>query len=156
MKRLSAVCCAAILGAVGVGAAGAQALAPTGANSGATSQGDVRVDADANGLEVLSDTRGVDFKPYLNGILKQIYGRWVTLMPDEARPPENKQGVTAIRVTISPDGTIAAMHLEKLSTEQALNRAAWGAITGVGKFPALPAEFHGPNLELRIHFRVNG
>ncbi len=156
MKRLSAVCCAAMLVAVGVGAAAAQrAAAPEGSNRGAASPGEVRVDAEANGVEVLSDTQGVDFKPYLNGILKQIYGRWMTLMQREVRSPENQQGLTAIRVTINPDGTIAAMHVDGSAKDSVLNRAAWGAITGVGQFPALPKDFHGSNLGLRVHFRVN-
>ena len=38
---------------------------------------------------------------------------------------------------------------------QAIDRAAWGSITGVGQFPPLPKEVHGPNLELRIHYLVN-
>jgi TonB family protein len=57
-----------------------------------------------------------------------------------------------IRFTIHPDGTIAAMHLDGSTHDVAMDRAAWEAITGVEKFAALPQEFHGPDLELRIHF----
>ena len=107
------------------------------------------------GVDILSDTMGVDFNPYLKRLLREIYNTWIPLIPEEARPPLNKQGVTQIRFTILPDGHIGAMHLEGSTHDDALNRAAWGSITGVGQFQPLPKEFHGPNLELRIHYLVN-
>lgn len=107
------------------------------------------------GVDILSDTMGVDFNPYLRKILREIYNTWLPLIPEEARPPLNKQGETLIRFSILPDGRIGAMHLDGSTQDQALDRAAWGSITGVGQFPPLPKEFHGPNLELRIHYLVN-
>ena len=108
-----------------------------------------------SGAEILSDTQGVNFQPYLQRIMRLIYQQWIPLLPEEARPPLNKRGTTQIRFTINPDGTIAAMSLDGSSHDDALNRAAWGSITGVGQFPPLPRQFHGPNLELRIHYLVN-
>ncbi len=105
--------------------------------------------------EILSDTQGVNFNPYLQRILREIYDQWIPLIPEEARPPLRKAGVTMIRFSILPDGTIGAMHLDGSTHDDALNKAAWGSITGVGQFPALPSQFHGPNLELRIHYLVN-
>lgn len=107
------------------------------------------------GVEVLSDTMGVDFAPYLRRILSDIRRTWVPLIPEEARPPLNKQGETLIRFTILPDGRIGQMHLEASTHDQAIDRAAWGGITGVGQFPPLPSNFKGPQLELRIDFLVN-
>jgi TonB family protein len=107
------------------------------------------------GVEVLSDTMGVDFGPYLRRILSDIKRTWLPLIPEEARPPLNKQGETLIRFTILPDGRIAAMKLDGSSQDIAIDRAAWGGITGVGQFPPLPANFKGPQLELRIDFLVN-
>jgi len=109
----------------------------------------------ATGVEVLSDTMGVDFGPYLRRILADIKRTWIPLIPEEARPPLNKQGETLIRFTILPDGRIAAMNLDGSSQDTAIDRAAWGGITGVGQFPPLPPGFKGPNLELRIDFLVN-
>ncbi len=107
------------------------------------------------GYEVLSDTEGVDFGPYLTKILREIKATWLPLIPEEARPPLNKQGETLIRFTILPDGRLGQMALDGSTHDDALNRAAWGSITGVGVFPPLPANFKGPNLELRIHYLVN-
>jgi TonB family protein len=109
----------------------------------------------ASGLDILSDTRGVDFGPYLRQVLPMIKRSWLPLIPEEARPPQNLQGETIIRFTINPDGKLAAMHLDASTRQVKLDRAAWGAITGFKQFPPLPAKFDGPNLELRIHFKVN-
>lgn len=107
------------------------------------------------GVDVLSDTMGVNFGPYLTRILREIRTTWLPLIPEEARPPLNKQGETLIRFTILPDGHIGAMSLDDSTHDDAINKSAWGSITGVGVFPPLPSEFHGPNLELRIHYMVN-
>ncbi len=105
--------------------------------------------------EILSDTQGVNFNPYLQRILRQIYDQWIPLIPEEARPPLSKSGVTALRVRIGPDGGIQFLGIDDSTHDNALNRAAWGSITGVNQFPPLPSQFHGPNLELRIHYLVN-
>lgn len=107
------------------------------------------------GVDILSDTKGVDFQPYIARIMREIYEQWIPLLPEEARPPLNKQGITMIRFSINPDGTIGAMHLDGSTHDVALDRAAWGSITGVNQFPPLPKQFTGPNLELRIHYLVN-
>jgi outer membrane biosynthesis protein TonB len=107
------------------------------------------------GAEILSDTQGVDFGPYIRRILGDIKRNWIPLIPEEARPPLNKQGETLIRFTINRDGTIAAMNLDGSSQDTAIDRACWGGITGVGQFPPLPAQFKGPNLELRVDFFTN-
>ena len=106
-------------------------------------------------IEVLSDTQGVNFSPYLHGILNTIYKQWLLTIPSEAHPPQKLAGETQIRFTIRPDGELASMHLDASTHSDALNNAAWAAIAGVGAFPQLPEAFHGPNLELRIRFKVN-
>jgi TonB family protein len=117
--------------------------------------GNNRGTAAGSGVDILSDTQGVNFNPYLQRIIRLIYQQWLPLLPEETRPPLNKRGSTLVRFTINPDGTIAAMHLDGSTHDDALNRAAWGSILGVGQFPPLPKQFHGPNLELRIDYMVN-
>ncbi|MGA7157654.1 MAG: TonB family protein, partial [Acidobacteriaceae bacterium] len=126
-----------------------------GSGRGVGISGNSRGTSVGQGVDILSDTQGVNFQPYLQRILREIYEQWIPLLPEETRPPLNKRGTTQIRFTINPDGSIAAMHLDGSSHDDALNRAAWGSITGVGQFPPLPKQFHGPNLELRIHYLVN-
>jgi len=113
------------------------------------------LESQALGTDILTDTRGVDFAPYMKQSLPMIRRAWVNLIPEEARTPFNLQGETLIRFTISPDGKISAMHLDESSHQIKLDRAAWISIASVGELPPLPTEFSGPNLELRIHFKVN-
>ncbi len=107
------------------------------------------------GAEILSDTLGVDFGPYIKRLLRILYDSWLPLIPEETRPPLNKEGNTLIRFTINKDGTVSAMHLDASTHDQAIDRAAWGSITGVGQMPPLPKNFNGPNLELRIDFIIS-
>ena len=109
------------------------------------------------GLEILSDTQGVDFAKYLQRLLADIRRNWLPLIPEEARAPLFKQGITGIRFAILPDGRIApgSMHLDYSTHDVAIDRSAWGSITSLGQAQPLPKEFHGPNLELRIEFRTN-
>ncbi len=114
------------------------------------------------GAEILSDTQGVNFEEYLKTILAEIRASWEPLIPEEARPPLNKAGETQIRITILPDGRLHVqdgvhdgMVLEDSTHDDAINRSCWGSITGVGQFPPLPSQFHGPELVLRLHYFVN-
>jgi TonB family protein len=130
----------------------------TGANTATSSpsaKDDTKPTALSSGVEILTDTHGVDFGPYVRKALAIIKKNWIPLIPEEARPPGNMQGETLIRFTISPDGKVSAMHLDGSSQHIKIDRAAWGAITAVGQFPALPPEFKGPHLELRIDFLTN-
>ena len=109
------------------------------------------------GAEILSDTQGVNFDPYLRRILSDIKRNWEPLIPEEAQAPLLKQGETYIRFTILPDGNIksASMHLDNSTHDVAIDKSCWSAIVSEGQFPPLPMQFHGPELELRIHFLVN-
>lgn len=109
-------------------------------------------------VEVLSDTSGVDpdeLQKYLKRLYYEVYNNWMPLIPEEARPPLNKQGETQIRFIIQPNGVISGMYLDDSTHDDALNRAAWGSITGLGQLPPLPKGMKDPNLVLRYHYFYN-
>lgn len=108
-----------------------------------------------SGLDVLSDTMGVDFGPYLSRIVAVVRMNWYSLIPEEARPPLLKKGKVSIEFAILPDGKIMGMRLVGQSGDIALDRAAWGGITASNPFSPLPPEFHGPYLALRFRFFYN-
>jgi TonB family protein len=108
-----------------------------------------------SGLDVLSDTMGVDFGPYLNRIVAVVRMNWYNMIPEEARPPMLKKGKVAIEFVILPDGKVTGMRLMGQSGDIALDRAAWGGITASNPFSPLPSEFHGPYLALRFYFFYN-
>jgi TonB family protein len=104
----------------------------------------------SQGVDILSDTQGVNFRPYLKAILSEIDDQWSSQVPDGS-----PAGSTEIRLSVKPDGTISAMHMDDSTRDDALNRAAWGSLTSIRQLPPLPAKFHGQDLQLRIHFVVN-
>jgi TonB family protein len=106
-------------------------------------------------MDILSDTMGVDFGPYLSRVLEDIRRNWYALIPEEARPPLMKQGKVSIQFVIQKNGAVAGMRVFYPSGDAALDRAAWGGISGSNPFEPLPPEFRGDYLALRIHFYYN-
>ena len=111
--------------------------------------------ADA-GAQILSDTMGVDFQPWLQKVIRETYRTWDPLIPEEVNPPILKRGECEIVFTVLPNGRLQphAMILTGRSGDVALDRAAWGAIEGAD-YPQLPHEFHGPYIQLRFRFQYN-
>jgi TonB family protein len=106
-------------------------------------------------LDVLSDTMGVDFGPYLSRVLHDVRENWYNLIPEIARAPLMKRGKVSIEFAILKDGRVAGMKLAGGSGDVALDRAAWGGVTASNPFPPLPGEFSGQYLALRFHFYYN-
>ena len=105
--------------------------------------------------EILSDTMGVDFGPYMQRVIAATYRSWTPLIPESARPPLSKEGKVGIEFIIAKDGSVKQMVLKFPSGDLALDRAAWGGITGASPYPPLPKEFKGPYLALRFGFYYN-
>ncbi len=137
------------------------AQAARAASQGATGGGDMGANApsehpgDKGAVDVLSDTLGVDFGPYIQRVIYDTKRAWYPIIPEVARPPIQKQGRVLIRFKILPDGSVKEMKLEGPSGDVSLDRAAWGGITGAAPFPPLPKNFKGPFLELRFYFLYN-
>lgn len=108
-----------------------------------------------SGVEILSDTMGVDFGPYLKQVIQATQNSWDILIPEAARAPLLKQGKVAIQFIIAPDGSVKQMQLILPSGDVSLDRAAWGGITGAAPFAPLPRQFKGPYLALRFYFLYN-
>jgi len=106
-------------------------------------------------MDVLSDTMGVDFGPYLARVLQDVKMNWYNLIPESARAPIMKKGKVSIEFAILKTGQVAGMKLDETSGDVALDRGAWGGITACNPFPPLPAEFGGQYLALRFHFFYN-
>src|SRR3984885_3754051 len=111
--------------------------------------------AEGVGADILSDTMGVDFGPYMKRVIAATYRSWIPIIPESARPPLDKQGRVGVRFKIYPDGSVKEMTLEFPSGDVSLDRAAWGGITGAAPYPPLPKDFKGPFLELRFGFFYN-
>ncbi len=152
------------MGQMSAGSAIQQATAAAAARRGAGGQeGYFGVNSGARGteagsLEILSDTMGVDFAPYLERIRLEILRHWYEVLPESVYPPILKKGKLAIEFAILQDGSVAGMRLAATSDDPALDRAAWGGIQGSNPFPPLPDEFTkqgGKYLQLRCIFFYN-
>lgn len=140
----SAIQQAAHAAAAGRGAGGDYGIGPVSPNT------DVQ-----GAVDILSDTLGVDFGPYLARVLEDVRRNWYNLIPEEARSPFFKKGKLAIEFVIDKNGNVEGMRLRESSGDAPLDRAAWGGITASNPFPPLPKEFNGPYLALRFRFYYN-
>jgi TonB family protein len=113
-----------------------------------------RVDTAGN-MEILSDTMGVDFGPYMKRLKITVQDHWEPLIPEAAMPPMMKKGRVVIEFAIMKDGTIAGMRMVGGSGDVALDRAAWGALTNAIPLPRLPVQFSGDYLLIRAAFYYN-
>ena len=134
-----------------------QAAAANRAAGGGGQGGDFGLGTGARGrqvgaLDILSDTQGVDFGPYLQRIVEDVRENWYRLIPESA---EMKKGKLAIEFAITKDGQVADMRLVATSGDVALDRAAWGGIISSNPFPPLPSEYNGQYLALRFRFYYN-
>lgn len=141
----------------------AERAAAASRGGGGGQEGDYGLNTGAHGraagsLEILSDTMGVDFGPYLERIRIEIYRHWFEVLPESVKAPLYKKGKLLIEFAILKDGSVAGMKLVASSSDSALDRAAWGGITGSNPFPPLPPEFTqegGQYLALRCTFTYN-
>ena len=102
---------------------------------------------------ILSDTKGYDFGPYMNQVVNRVRYSWYSLIPEIARL--GKKGRVVIVFTITANGTIDNNHIVANSGTEALDRAAFGAITVSNPFAKLPSGFSGDHLDLQFTFLYN-
>jgi len=106
-----------------------------------------------SGPIILSNTRGVDFGPYLAQILEIVRQNWYAVIPESARLGE--QGETALVFEILKDGSVPQLRLVASSGKPPLDRAAIAGIRASIPFPPLPRQFTGRHLVLQFNFFYN-
>lgn len=102
---------------------------------------------------ILSDTRGVDFGPYLARIVYVVRRNWYSVLPEAARLGE--KGRVGIVFRILKDGSVPQLRLVASSGSDPLDRAALAGIHSSIPFPPLPDEFTGDHLDLQFIFLYN-
>lgn len=105
--------------------------------------------------EILSDTMGVDFGPYMKRLHITVQNHWDPLIPEAALPPMMKKGVVVIEFAIMKDGTITGTKLVRSSGDPALDTAALGAISASNPLPVLPRAYTNDYLVIRAAFYYN-
>jgi hypothetical protein len=64
-------------------------------------------------IDVLSDTKGLDFHHYVDKILPKIQANWYKRVPDSARVPIMKKGKVRIAFRLMKDGKITDVQTSK-------------------------------------------
>jgi TonB family protein len=103
-------------------------------------------------VDVISDTRGVNFGPYVDNLIPKVRKNWYAHIPSNAQPI---RGRLRIQFSILKDGSIGAMTTEEKSGDKRLDQAAWEGITTAAPFAPLPPDFTGNELKLRFNFYYN-
>jgi TonB family protein len=102
---------------------------------------------------ILSDTKGVDFGPYLARVVYAVRRNWYAVIPEAARL--GQKGRVAIVFEILKDGSVPQLRLVGSSGLEPLDRAALSGIHASIPFPPLPQEFTGEHLVLQFNFLYN-
>ena len=119
---------------------------------------DISEDPANNGrgaIDILTDTEGIDFGPYLRSAMDQIRKNWYDLIPAEAKAPSFKQGLAIVTFSIRKDGTIDAVRISSPSGDYNFDDAASNAVKNSSPLAPLPAQFTKPALSVRLRFFYN-
>jgi outer membrane biosynthesis protein TonB len=107
------------------------------------------------GVEMLTDTQGVDFNDYLRRVYLTVKQNWFAVMPASVQLGD--QGVVSLTFKINRDGSVPDGDPQRVfgSGKEPLDRAAISSIRASNPFPTLPAQFKGPYIELRFTYYYN-
>jgi len=100
-------------------------------------------------VEVLTDTQGVDFGPYLQKVLHRVRENWYKSIPPDL---PSRKGRIEIEFAIRRDGSVSDMRPVSASEVESQEQLAWQGIATSGPFPPLPPDFKGDFLVLRFRF----
>jgi TonB family protein len=105
------------------------------------------------GIKLLSDTNGVDFRPYLIQVMAAIRRNWFAVYPEAAKT--GMRGEVILQFRVAKQGLVAKVVYNGQSNSRALNEAAVSAISASNPFPPLPAEYKGDHVDLQMRFMYN-
>jgi TonB family protein len=107
----------------------------------------------ASTMKLLSDPKGVDFRPYLIRVLTSVRRNWRSVFPESARL--GQRGKVVILFSIDRVGRIPKLVIFEASGAEALDRAAVAGISASDPFPPLPGDFSGDEIRLQLNFFYN-
>jgi TonB family protein len=106
-------------------------------------------------LEILTDTKGVDFNPYLRSVFISIKQKWFSVMPPAVQLGE--AGRNSVTFRVMADGSVPKefVTLETRSGKTDLDTASLKAVQKAAPFKHLPDQFSGSFVVLRSTFLYN-
>src|SRR6185437_12784278 len=122
-------------------------------SDGARTGRDRNESAAGAGVQILTDTQGVDFDSYLRRVVEIVRRNWYAVMPETVYL--GTQGKVVVVFNINANGTVPGLRPVSLSGTASLDEAAEASIKASNPFPPLPAQFHGPFITLQFSFYYN-
>jgi TonB C terminal len=109
----------------------------------------------SSGLEMLTDTEGIDFNPYLLTALLSVRQNWYAVIPPSVE--SGQQGTNTAEFRILQDGKVPMdfLKLTVHSGKEDFDKASLTAIRASTPFSHLPEKFSGPFLVVHITFDYN-
>ncbi len=107
------------------------------------------------GVQMLTDTEGIDFNDYLHRVYIKVQQNWYAVMPASVQLGD--QGVVSLQFKIMSDGSVPDGEPVQVfsSGKEPLDRAAFSSIRGSNPFQPLPSGFKAPYIELRFTYYYN-
>ncbi|MGO9258866.1 MAG: TonB family protein [Bryobacteraceae bacterium] len=107
-------------------------------------------------VQLLTDTQGVDFRPYLIRVLNSVRQHWMAVLP-ESVTRMGRRGAVEIQFAIDRQGGVPKLVIVpgRSSGADALDRAAIAGISASVPFPPLPTDFRGDRIVLQFDFAYN-
>ncbi len=105
-------------------------------------------------INILSDTQGADFKPYLERVLAIVRANWQRVTPEGVRAGRLR-GRSVINFIINRDGSIAKITIAEPSGVTQLDVASSTSLVMSNPLPQLPPEFKGYQVKLAFTFDYN-
>src|SRR5262249_24443454 len=104
-------------------------------------------------MQLLSDPKGVDFKPYLIQILTAVRRNWLSIIPETAKM--GRQGRVVIQFAIDRSGGVPKLVIAEGAGTDSLDRAAVSAVSESYPFPPLPSDYKGDQIRVQLAFSYN-
>ncbi len=101
-------------------------------------------------VQLLSDPKGVDFRPYLIQLLATVKRNWMAVIPESVKL--GRRGKVTIQFSIGNDGKVVKLVYAQNSGSDALDKAAVAGISASNPFPPLPRDFKGDRIVLQLNF----
>jgi TonB family protein len=99
---------------------------------------------------LLSDPKGVDFKPYLAQVLASVERAWFRILPKNGH-----RGYVSVQFAILRDGTVGKVSYSQQTGDPTLDNTAVMAISAAGPFGPLPVQYTEGEIHLEMNFAYN-
>jgi TonB family protein len=104
-------------------------------------------------LQLLSDSTGFDFKPYLMQVLASVRRNWMSVIPESVKM--GRRGQVLIQFIIDRHGAVPKLVIATSSGTESFDRAAVAGVSMSNPFPPLPADFKGDQIRVQLAFSYN-